>query len=313
MLEPNVRDYQGVRNSVNSQIRESLASPEDEDFWWLNNGITVLSTNCSVSGNKLQLTAPEIVNGLQTSSEIYGVFSAGGEKAGGATADTRSVLVRVIVSSSDISRDKVIKATNNQTPVEPLSLRATDRLHFDIEDRLNLFSVFYDRKKGKYKRLQKPIADIVGMKTVSQAVMAIALRRPEDARGRPGTILKDEASYDLVFNEAYPRDLYVVCVLIDRQVDQFLAGTHKNLRRDIRYCSDTLVACLLAGSPEPTVDQLAALVPKVRRVSEAFISEACNAVYAVYVSLGDTDKVAKSRDLWANVVKDFAALKARIA
>src|SRR5207253_2949633 len=68
ILEPNVRDYQGKRNPVNTDIRTTLETTDDaSEFWWLNNGITLLAANCSLAGNKLTVQKPEIVNGLQTS------------------------------------------------------------------------------------------------------------------------------------------------------------------------------------------------------------------------------------------------------
>ena len=39
IFESNVRDYQGY-NSVNSCIADTLKYKQNEDFWWLNNGIT---------------------------------------------------------------------------------------------------------------------------------------------------------------------------------------------------------------------------------------------------------------------------------
>ncbi|MFR3431502.1 MAG: AIPR family protein [Holdemanella porci] len=69
-FEANVRDYQG-RNSVNSSIADTLEGSGNEDFWWLNNGVTILSTDIKLINNKsLQVVNPEIVNGLQTSGDI---------------------------------------------------------------------------------------------------------------------------------------------------------------------------------------------------------------------------------------------------
>ena len=69
-FEANVRDYQG-HNSVNSSIAESLQKTSEEDFWWLNNGITLLASKVTpVTNRELLLVNPEIVNGLQTSNEI---------------------------------------------------------------------------------------------------------------------------------------------------------------------------------------------------------------------------------------------------
>ena len=74
MLEPNVRDYQGEKNPTNTAIRETLEEPNQPEFWWLNNGVTVLAKSCSVTGGKLIVERPEVVNGLQTSYEIFQHF-----------------------------------------------------------------------------------------------------------------------------------------------------------------------------------------------------------------------------------------------
>lgn len=64
IFEANVRDYQG-HNAVNQDIQTTLEAPATEDFWWLNNGITILTTEAvPVTTKELVLTEPEIVNGL---------------------------------------------------------------------------------------------------------------------------------------------------------------------------------------------------------------------------------------------------------
>lgn len=104
-FEANVRDYQG-RNNVNSSIRETLETGQSEDFWWLNNGITILTSEAMLVNNReLQLTNPEIVNGLQTSNEIYLYFK---NNLNLLDSETRNVLVRIIVPDSEESRDNII-------------------------------------------------------------------------------------------------------------------------------------------------------------------------------------------------------------
>ncbi|MDE6017109.1 MAG: AIPR family protein, partial [Acetatifactor sp.] len=74
-FEANVRDYQG-KNSVNTCIAESLSKTDGEDFWWLNNGITILAEKViPVTAKELSIINPEVVNGLQTSTEIYNYIS----------------------------------------------------------------------------------------------------------------------------------------------------------------------------------------------------------------------------------------------
>ena len=50
------------------QIQDSLEHYGGEDFWWLNNGITILAESAQfVTVKELRISHPEIVNGLQLS------------------------------------------------------------------------------------------------------------------------------------------------------------------------------------------------------------------------------------------------------
>jgi hypothetical protein len=91
LLEPNVRDYQGKQNPVNIDIRATLAEGSSgHEFWWLNNGVTILAASCQIAGDKLIVESPEVVNGLQTSQEIFSYFR---NKPN--VSETRSILVRI--------------------------------------------------------------------------------------------------------------------------------------------------------------------------------------------------------------------------
>ena len=257
VLEPNVRDYQGKRNPVNSDIRELLGNREDKEFWWFNNGVTILASDCSIAGDKLTVTAAEVVNGLQTSQEVYSYFSENPDRK-----DDRSVLVRVIVPEDEKTRNKITKATNFQTAVEPPSLRATDQIHFDIEERLKLYDLFYDRRKGKYRNLRKPIYKIITIRAMAQAIMAIVLQRPNDARGRPQKLLNQEGMYEKIFDTQVDRDLYVVCALLDRQVGEFVElqfGISIEDRRDTKYYVEMWLAATALKKAIPTPSDIASL------------------------------------------------------
>ncbi len=121
LLEPNVRDYRGKRNPVNADIRTTLAKSGDKEFWWLNNGVTILAEKCSIAGDKLTIKAPEIVNGLQTSQEIFAHFNSKD------ASDSRHILIKVLVLADEPTKNRVIKATNFQTQVEPLSFELRKR------------------------------------------------------------------------------------------------------------------------------------------------------------------------------------------
>lgn len=301
MLEPNVRDYQGKGNPVNREIRTTLDDKNtEEEFWWLNNGITILATTCSFSGRKLTIGTPEIVNGLQTCHEIHAAFSQNPN-----SSENRKILVRVILPQEDQSRNRIIKATNFQTQVQFLSLRATDRIHFDIEDKLKLYNLYYDRRKGEYRRLRKPISKIISIRALAQVCMAILLQKPDDARARPQTALKKDETYSEIFNENYDSDVYATCILLDRQVKQFLEESQlsKDVRRDIRYYVGMLLTCKLLNVAKPKPEEIASLVKQYAVSLEPKVLQAvCDEALSEYKRLGANDKVAKGPELRKSLI-----------
>ena len=110
-------------NPVNNDIRNSLRDTKAPDFWWLNNGITILATDASIIGKEISLEQIQIVNGLQTTEAIYRHFQNQPE-----SNKQDSVLIKVVQSNDDGIRDAIIRSTNNQTAVEPASLYATDKI-----------------------------------------------------------------------------------------------------------------------------------------------------------------------------------------
>jgi hypothetical protein len=160
LFESNVRDYLGeVR--INRDIEETLKATKEsnkEDFWWLNNGITLLATHATVAGKELSLENVQIVNGLQTTETIFNHFKT--EKD---CNDKRAVLVKIILTEDEVIRDKIIKATNYQNMVNLASLRGTDKIQRDIEHFLCDYGWFYDRRKNFYKNQGKPVDRIISM------------------------------------------------------------------------------------------------------------------------------------------------------
>jgi hypothetical protein len=292
IFEGNVRDYQG-KTEVNEHIAKTLGNPNREDFWWLNNGVTIICNNATLSGKTLTIEDPEIVNGLQTSNEVYGHYSSMSSGT-----DSRTILVRVIKPEDESSRDRIIRATNSQTSIPVASLRATDKIHRDIEDYLQTHGLFYDRRKNHYKNLGKPIKNIISIPYMAQAVLACALLDPSNARGRPSSLLKDDTSYMKIFNADYPINLYLVSAQITRRVESFLRSDSVKLDsseiNNLKYYLAMLVACKLSGIPRPKPSNIAEI--KVENASEDLLATCLSTVKEVYRSLGSTDLVAKGKD-----------------
>ena len=292
IFEANVRDYQG-RTQVNDEIQDSLQNAATEDFWWLNNGVSILATKASLGAKTLTIEDPQIVNGLQTSTEVYNYC-----KSSSMSEEERKILVRVIVPTEDESRDRIIKATNSQTAVQLSSLRATDKIHRDIEEYLRPKGLFYDRRKNYYKNEGKPRDKIIGIPFLAQAVMAIVLQRPDTARARPSTLLKKDEDYSQVFNSSYPIGLYYVCAEVMRRVEQILKVPHLNVAAKDRNNLRFYVAMHVVGSSSK--------MPKgpveignfnIEEVNEVAIQNSLRIIKPKYCDLGGNDQVSKGSAL----------------
>ncbi|WP_193198220.1 AIPR family protein [Nostoc sp. MG11] len=218
----NVRDYQGSNVEVNKDIKITLESNEKVDFWWLNNGITILSSRASVAGKTISLDDVQVVNGLQTTNTIYH-YIKNREADNDALKEERAVLIKIVVTNDPETRDRVIKATNFQTPIPPASLKATDPIQLDIENFFLNHEWFYDRRKNYYKNTGKQLDRIISIPYLAQAVIAIVFHEPDIARSRPSSILKKDNDYKRVFSQKISLEVYLLC-----------ARTMKNLESSIR-------------------------------------------------------------------------------
>jgi len=249
IFDANVRDFEGSVE-VNQGIRKTLSAEGGEgDFWWFNNGVTILVERATLAGQVLTIRDPQIVNGLQTSKEISDYLAANPQQ------DDRTLLTRILVAASEETRDLVIRATNSQTKVSVFALRSTDPLHRDLEVFLRQSGLFYERRKNYYKNRGHDRSKIVTVADMSQAVVAALLLRPDDSRARPSSLVKDNTKYESVFSDTYPVEMYVKAITIQRAVDAFLVGRGMTSaeRNNRRFHICTVMAVMLGSSQDDPI------------------------------------------------------------
>lgn len=291
-FEANVRDYQG-NNSVNNRIANTLCSSNSEDFWWLNNGVTILSEKVTpVTSKELLICNPEIVNGLQTSTEIYNYFSNNPDKL---NTEGRNVLVRIIVPANEASRDNIIFATNNQTNIPKSSLRVTDTIHLQIEIYFKNRGLYYDRRKNYYKNRKKKVADIVGVSFLAQCLITIFLRKPDFARARPSTLLTDDSTYSFLYETNTDLEIYYNTARLGKLVQQNLAKCTEYTpaeRSDILYYLLYAIAARHIGKKQITFSDFKSF--NLSTISDESIVSIRDDIYKRYKELGGNGRVAKS-------------------
>ena len=302
-FDANIRDYQGTVE-VNSAIKETLlvVKPK-EDFWWLNNGITITASNAVYSSKNLQIGDPQIVNGLQTSFEIFNYFSTNK-----VDNDDRNVLIRVVKTTEEVSRLKVIKATNSQTNIPSSSLRATDPIHRDIEDYLISKGYYYDRRKNYHKNQGRPINRIISIPYLAQVVMSVLHQKPDYARARPSTLIKNNGDYEGIFNSKIPLDVYYKSIVLHETVEHQLRRYTPKLSRttigDIRFHVSMYVAIRLADKIKPNADDIGSL--DLTALTQTLIYEGIEHVSIVYELMGGNNSVAKGKEFVQEVLTEVS-------
>ncbi|GGK20478.1 hypothetical protein GCM10011583_60450 [Streptomyces camponoticapitis] len=217
LFESNVRDYAGS-TAVNNAISETLKSGTREDFWWFNNGVTVVAEAAQIAGKKIVIKEPQIVNGLQTSHEVYSYFQSGGQHR------DRSLLVKIVVApQSGTTRDRIIRATNSQTQLPAGALRATEPIQKDIEESLtHAGGYYYERRASYYRNLGFNLEQVVSMARLAREFTAFALRDPHTALRHSEALLLDDGHYSQIFSPRLDLDIYRLTLDVHAHLRRFL-------------------------------------------------------------------------------------------
>jgi hypothetical protein len=319
-FDSNVRGY-WPHSHINRGIAETLKSVGGPEFWLLNNGITILAEKSNTTSEFLELEIhdPQIVNGLQTSRQIYAHFAAGADPKG----DARRLMVRVIKISDKSTRDAIIKCTNSQNEMPAEALRTTDAIHRQLEGAFHSKGLYYDRRKGYYREKGKPVESIVSVIEVAQAMIAIVLQRPDDARARPKGYLVDDDKYGSIFGKKssggdhYSLTLYIKAVEVTRKIEAFLETVESEAihRRNLLFYLSMYAVCELAACANVNPSRIETL--DILQLTEQSLRKTWVRVRKKYENLAasqlkkggekDYDKVAKGPDLLKSVARDLRA------
>ncbi len=227
LFESNIRDYKG-RSNVNKNIIETLINPNEIDFWWLNNGITVTVEDIeeSKSANKIKIVNPQIVNGLQTSYSIYNFFSENIDKL---ENEKRKVFVKILkVEPNNEDKElRIIVATNSQNEIRDKDIHANDAVQKNIEEYLKKYNKYYQRKDKYYTNRKIAKKDIIKLPEMAKYINTIFLKDPSYTRNNPGKLLAG-TKYKTIFqidnvNQNYERyykayEIYNKVILLNKGI-----------------------------------------------------------------------------------------------
>jgi hypothetical protein len=196
LFEENIRLYLGEENEVNRKILNTALSRNNLEFWYLNNGVTIvceaLEYQPKSATPKAHMTNPQIVNGGQTS---HALFEASRNEMA-RIADVR-ILVRIIETADPSLTNRVAEATNSQTPIRSRDIRSNDKVQIQLENALRPLGYFYERKNDQH--ISEANDRRIDAVKLGQVILAYVLKEPDRAKTASNKIFGEY--YDWVFNE----------------------------------------------------------------------------------------------------------------
>lgn len=198
LLAQNLRYY--VRNkSIDEQIKETIKR-DKYNFWYKNNGITIICDDFEMSGPILKLTNFSIINGGQTTTLIG--------KSEFINKDNSFLLPCKIIKNTKTNKDErstfvleIAQATNSQKPIKASDLKANQPEQVRFGNSLKAIGVFYRTKRGEeipkaYKDKDKN-TDLVA---VGKLALASIFQLPASSRNKPSSMF-DDHYYNPLFTE----------------------------------------------------------------------------------------------------------------
>ncbi|MCM1540509.1 MAG: AIPR family protein [Blautia sp.] len=206
----NVRDYQGVENSVNKEIRATIKEKKTRgQFILLNNGVTIITKSVVPLGaNTYELSDFQIVNGCQTSNEIY--------NCKGYASDI-FVPIKIIYTTDTDIISSIVKATNRQSPVPEEAFVALNKYHKELQLLFSEYSkdmplaMFYERRSGEEDDIKekKGAYQVVTLHGIIRSFESVYCQNPNMVYGtNPANILKSQN--DNLFCKSHKPEIYYV-------------------------------------------------------------------------------------------------------
>lgn len=140
----NVRYALSGKSEVQKGISKTLKN-NPEEFMLFHNGITIVCKKATISGKKVTLTSPSIVNGAQTVSYL-------GQSLYGKISSDASVLVKIVEVKNDNGFEEfetdIAMSSNTQNSVSYSDLSVIDPDLVSLEKYFRSERCFLERKRG---------------------------------------------------------------------------------------------------------------------------------------------------------------------
>jgi len=226
VFNDNVRVYLKLKNRINKNIYETALSDTNYEFWYLNNGITIVCERCDfnpgIPAPRAELINFQIVNGGQTTHALFEAFQEDQERL--ANVD---LIVRICQTTKRDISERISETTNSQNPVRSRDLRANDRLQRQLELEFESLGYYYERKRNQHE--SAPRDRVLSNELLGQLYMAFMLDMPSEAKNNKSFVFGEK--YDSIFHEGSVARQYLAPYLLYVPLEAMKKDIQRRRRR----------------------------------------------------------------------------------
>ena len=192
LFDLNIRKY--IRNKlVDDSITDTIRN-NSENFWFLNNGLTIACDEFSLDGDNIRLYDFSIVNGGQTTNLI-------GKSNTEKEFFIPCKIVRNLDGNDENFFSKIAEATNSQKPIQSKDLKSNSPEMRRLKALLKDYKIDLEIKRGD-KKLPSSYTKIKNDE-LAQIILSFVNQKPGTSRSSKNSLFSNNKYYSLIFKQPY--------------------------------------------------------------------------------------------------------------
>ena len=181
----------------------------------------------------------------------------------------------------------------------------------DIEDYLKAKGYYYDRRKNYYRNQRRPYNRIISITYLAQSLISIVLRRPNDARARPSTLIREEDDYATIFSSDYPMPLYLKSIEIMKHIEQYLRERNPGISSseiiNYKFHLAMYATLLLSNNSEASIGNI--LEVNIEEMTQDFLDDYFEKISGHYSAFGmGSYPASKNREIVDQLIEEIRRL-----
>lgn len=201
----NVRNYIGS-TPVNIDIKKTLDSDTERSYFpFLNNGLAIICDKIErhpVKDKEFTLTFPRIINGCQTTNELYKKYK---ESIDESSIDNIEIVAKIISTNDNVLKKMIIYAANNQNSIDK-DLQSLNEFHEKIETYFlgkeeKDLHLYFERLRGQHANIVPPYSK-VNIETLARVFISVFLKKPHEMKSNAISVIEKFQKEGKIFNNS---------------------------------------------------------------------------------------------------------------